>query len=59
MAVTEFFSEFDIPIYQTYGMSETSGVSCFNCEGIFASLLLQCIEDFIFTSHCDMLHIVN
>ena len=33
MAVTDFFGDFDIPIFQAYGMSETTGVSCLNYEG--------------------------
>ncbi|XP_019854410.1 PREDICTED: long-chain-fatty-acid--CoA ligase ACSBG2-like [Amphimedon queenslandica] len=35
MAITEFFGDFDIPVFQAYGMSETTGVSCLNCQGSY------------------------
>ena len=33
MAVTEFLGDFDIPIYQLYGMSECTGVATYNKKG--------------------------
>ena len=32
-AVSDFFADFDIPLYQAYGLSETSGAGCLNTLG--------------------------
>ena len=33
-AVAEFFFNFDIPICQLYGMSESTGIACMNAPGM-------------------------
>jgi long-chain-fatty-acid--CoA ligase ACSBG len=47
-AVTEFFSEFDIPLYQLYGMTETTAAGCLNALG---TILLPYIGFFIVGIH--------
>lgn len=44
MAVTEYLGDFDIPIYQLYGMSECTGVATYNLKGYLYNHITKTIK---------------
>ena len=42
--ILEFFLDFDIPIYEIYGMSESSGPQTVSCDGEFKEVKCRCVH---------------